>query len=338
MHRSRRLVLICVLAVMVGVGGFAAWKLLSPDAPGPERRLSIGLVTWIGYGPVHIAQARGYFRDEGIDVDVHVLDTPGQREAAFASRSIDLFPNTPDAFAIMAASGQSAGPVIMALDRSVGGDGIVVNESIRQWSDLSGRTVGYQKGITSHFLFLWLLERHGVPEQSVRQQSLDAGQAGAAFVAGRLDAAVTWEPWLTQVAQSRRGRVLATSAEAPYLLADVLMVQPEVLARRPEDLRAFMRAWYRAVQYMRQQPADSARILGQALGVPPGEIGGMLRTVRFFTPTEAASYLDGSMPDQSFGGIFQTSIRLYKRAGVINQAANPRIAVDTTLLRTITGG
>lgn len=306
------------------------------QTPAPEKKpLTVGLVTWIGYAPIYIADSKGYFRDQGVQVDIKVMDGAGQREAAYAAGALDLFPNSPDAFAILAASGQPIGPAVMALDRSVGGDGVVAKSTIRSWGDLRGKSVGYQRGITSHFLFLWLLEKNGLREADVHQENLDAGQAGAAFAAGKLDAAVTWEPWLSKAGTSG-GHVLSTSREYPGLLADVLVVRPQLLLDRPKDLTAFARAWYQAIAFMKSNPAEAARILAPRLGVPESEIAGMLSTVEFFSPSESLAYLGGkgtiSMPV-----VFSNAERLYKLSGVIKPSATPSLLADDRVLRAIAG-
>src|SRR5262245_6109826 len=84
----------------------------------PEKPFVVGLVTWIGYGPVYVAQAKRFFEDEHLDLQVKVLDGPGAREAAYQAGNLDFFPNTPDAFAIFFAEQSPAGTLIAGLDES----------------------------------------------------------------------------------------------------------------------------------------------------------------------------------------------------------------------------
>ena len=44
---------------------------------------------------------------------------------------------------------------------------------------------------------------------------MTAADAGAAFVAERVDAAVTWEPWLTRGRQAPHGHLLIDSSKHP---------------------------------------------------------------------------------------------------------------------------
>lgn len=87
------------------------------------------------------------------------------------------------------------------MDQSYGGDGIIASGEIQSVKDLEGKTVGLDKASTSYFFFLAVLNKYGVDESKIEIQEMTSGDAGAAFVAGKLDAAVTWEPWLTQASQ-----------------------------------------------------------------------------------------------------------------------------------------
>ena len=86
---------------------------------------------------------------------------------------------------------------VLALDDSAGGDGIVARKEIKSVRDLRGKRVAVQEGSVSQFFLNVLLRDAGLSEKDVRIVNMKPGDAGAAFVAGRVDAAVTWEPWLS---------------------------------------------------------------------------------------------------------------------------------------------
>src|ERR1022692_1391245 len=56
-------------------------------------------------------------------------------------------------------------------------------------------------------------------------QAMEPDVAGAAFLAGRIDAAVTWEPWLSKARTRPGGKVLLTSADVPGIIVDVVTVR-----------------------------------------------------------------------------------------------------------------
>jgi NitT/TauT family transport system substrate-binding protein len=65
-------------------------------------------------------------------------------------------------------------------------------KKVSKIEDLKGATIGLDKSSTSYFFFLTVLQKYGLSEEDVAIQEMSAGDAGAAFVAGKLDAAVTF--------------------------------------------------------------------------------------------------------------------------------------------------
>lgn len=298
---------------------------------------SVGVVTWVGYAPFFVGVSEKIFQQEGLDLQVKVMDGPGQREAAFAANRIHFFPNTPDAFSLLE-SGGVGGTLVLPLDQSAGADGIVAKTSIKSVRDLRGMEVAVQTGMTGHFLLLYVLNKSGLGPADVRIVSMGAGEAGAAFVSGGLDAAVTWEPWLSKAGQRKDGYVLTTSSDAPGLLVDVVMVSDALLREKPEDITRFMRGWYRSVKYMQEHKEESRNILAKFLDVPAEEVDAMLASVKFYNCREASDYMSRPGESQSsLRGVLNLARRLYREAGVISQSspAAHSLKIDDTLLREV---
>lgn len=298
---------------------------------GEKRKYTIGIVTWVGYGPLFVAQEKGFFEDEGLEIDIKIMDGPGEREAGYLAGSLDLFPNTPDAFAIFATQG-AKGKMVMPMDESAGADGLVAKKEIANIAELKGKAVGFQSGITSHFFLLYLLDTVGLSGKDVKQKNLGAGEAGAAFVAGNLDAAVTWEPWLTKARGLLGGHVLATSKDTPGLLVDVLMASPEMMEKHRSDVIAFMHAWFRTVEYMKGHEQECISIIAKAFKLEPSEVKDMLATDHFFTIDESIEYFGSLQNPGKIFEVFALAARLYNENGVIERIPQAKPLIDSTLL------
>lgn len=296
-------------------------------------RYTIGIVTWIGYGPLYVAKEHGYFADEGVSIDIQVMNSPGERAAAYRAGRLQLFPNTPDALAILLSRGAD-GRIVMPLDESRGADGLVARKGIDGVVDLRGKTVAFQSGITSHFLLLHLLDNADIDPSSVVQENLGAGEAGAAFVAGKVDAAVTWEPWLSRSRESEHGKVLVSSADLPGLLADVLLVPDSLVRARQSDLIGFARAWYRGVDFTETYPDSSAVIIGNAFNLEPAAVREMFDLVHFFSPAEAMGYLSSSTGN-NLKSVFNRATNLYMESGVIESGVEPSEYLESAVLEAV---
>jgi NitT/TauT family transport system substrate-binding protein len=95
---------------------------------------------------------------------------------------------------------------------------------------------------------------------------MTATDAGVAFTAGRVDAAVTWEPHLSQGAATDHGKVLINSAETPGLIVDVVAVLESTANEHRAELEAFVRAWQRALDFLESHPDEAYQIMANGVG------------------------------------------------------------------------
>ena len=101
--------------------------------------LKLGHSTWVGYGPLYVAQEKGYFDEEGVEVELIVMEDPKIRFPALAAGQIDVAVTTVDTMLNFLNENQSY-VYLFALDDSKGGDGIVANKDIESLADLRNRT------------------------------------------------------------------------------------------------------------------------------------------------------------------------------------------------------
>src|SRR5207253_2486605 len=87
---------------------------------------------------------------------------------------------------------------VFPIDASVGGDGILAKSTIKTVQDLKGQKVAVNQGSVSEWFLAQVLKKNGLSLSDVTEQNMKSGEAGAAFVAGQVDVAVTWEPWLSK--------------------------------------------------------------------------------------------------------------------------------------------
>lgn len=261
--------------------------------------VKVAHATWVGYGPLYIAKELGYFDQEGLDVDLVIIEDEAQYAAALASGNIDGLGNVLDREVIHFSKGTDE-TVLFAMDESAGGDGIVAGANVRSLADLKGKTVGLDKSSTSYFFFLTALQTAGLEEKDVNIMEMGASDAGAAFVAGNLDAAVTWEPWLTNAGQREGGHVLVSSKDFPRTIVDVLVLRKDFIKEHPDAPAALTKAWFEAVAWYKAHPDEGNEIMGKAMGLAASEMADMASGVRFFGKEGNLSFFDRSTVNDIF--------------------------------------
>lgn len=227
--------------------------------------IKLGMSTWLGYAPLYLAKEKGFYQKRGIDVEIVIIQSPVDRRAAFAADRIQGFATTVDTL-VMTAAAETPIPVkqVLVLDASHGGDGIVAKKEIKTLQDLKGKTVaGQMGGGASYFWLNYVLMQNGMKLSDLKMVDMRAGDAGAAFVAGKVDAAVTWEPWLSRAKNTPHGHVLYSSDKTPGIIVDSLGFKPEFLAKNGEAVKKIVSAWNEAIEFANKNPSEADAIMGK---------------------------------------------------------------------------
>ena len=83
---------------------------------------------------------------------------------------------------------------ILVNDNCASNDALMVSPKIKNFAELKGKTVALQEFSVSHFVLVSALAKNGMQLSDVKVTNLSAGHAAVAFLAGRVDAAVVWNP------------------------------------------------------------------------------------------------------------------------------------------------
>jgi NitT/TauT family transport system substrate-binding protein len=227
--------------------------------------LKIRYSIWVGYGPLFIAKEKGYFKEENVDVDLVNIEDPKEGFFALAAGRLDGVVSTIDTMVLYLKTGKEY-QYVLALDDSAGGDGIVARKEIKSVKDLKGKKVAVNEGSVSQFFLNVILKDSGMSQKDIEVVNMKQGDAGAAFVAEKVEAAVTWEPWLTKSKNAPHGHILIDSSKTPGLISDVLIFPRETIAKRGKEIQGVVNAWNKAVAYYEKNKQESLEIMSKGLG------------------------------------------------------------------------
>ena len=282
MKRPVILVAALVVIFVVCIAVFMVYR----EKPGGTNTIVVGVLSWPGDGPIYIGDEKGFFRDEGIDLQIQLIESYDSRRAALIAGQIHIDCNTLDQLLIYAENNVDA-QVFGLSDFSTGGDGIIAKKEIKSLEDLRGKTVAYAEASPSEFFLRYLLKQKGIPFADLKRKPVaDAQAAGTAVLAGQVDAAVTYEPWLTKSKENPRLHLLASTREFPELIPGLFIARGADLVARKNLYRGFMRAWFRSVEYFEQHPESSKTIMARRMGVSRQELDSILTTIRILGKQE----------------------------------------------------
>jgi NitT/TauT family transport system substrate-binding protein len=265
----------------------------SEDGGGEVTEVAIGTQPWIGYGPFWIADEQGFDTDHGVDIKLVNFSTDQDLESGFASGKFQAANNANNTLIRLADLGLDYKIVLME-DVSLEADAVVsCNPDIRSIEDVEGAKVAFEEFSVSDVLFRYALNEAGVDFDSIDYVPIPAADAGTAAVAGRVDVAVTYEPYLqAAVREGENCEIIYTAGENPGLISDALAINSEFAESDPEAVTGVLQAWGDAVDYYNQNTADAQAIIAENVGSKPEELGSTFKGVQLFDLQQSADYLE----------------------------------------------
>ena len=319
---------------LLGRSAAAAVMLVAAGAAHAGDKITIGLSTWVGYGPLYIAKAEGFFKDEGLSVDLVKMEDPKTRMPAMIAGRIDMAVTTIDTV-LNFYSPQHPLTYLFALDESAGGDGIVADKDIKTIKELKGKKVAFAEGSVSQFFLGALLHQNGMKFSDVDAVNMTAGDAGAAFVAGRVNAAVTWEPWLTRGKQTDHGHLLIDSSKTPGLIVDVAVTTDSWAKSHQADLKKLYKAWAKAVAWQKANPKKADVIMAKGVGgwlSKPDVFAETLAGVRYYGAAKNAEFIGTAAKPGPIIKTIEDAVAIGKETGQFDQKVDPAKMIDYSIV------
>lgn len=268
----------------LATGATAAVVLAITAIPASAGTMRLGMTTWVGYGPMFLARDKGFFKENGLDIELRIIEDAAIYMAAIAAGELDGNASTLDEI-MKYRSSEFCFKAVAALDDSHGGDGVLVREDVTSLKDLKGQQIGMNEGSVSQFWFNILLTREGMTEKDLQITNMTADDAAAAFIAGQIPAAVTWEPHLSLVRSKKQGKVLIDSAETPGVIVDVVALTCDYIKNNPKDVEAFNKGLFKAVEFIKTNPDEAYAIMAKGVGgylEKPEDFAEAAKGVRFY--------------------------------------------------------
>lgn len=243
-----------------------------PDTKaGPElRKVRVSFSPLLSWGPIMIAKAEGFFRDEGIEVEYVPSLSSEDELVALVTGDIDVDPGPLHA-GFLSAMAQGAKVRIVAGHGYLAKDactyyGIVRRAGVEPASVKRVRTS--QDGVT-RFASLRMLSANGFDVKRLEMVKLPEPVLAMSLESGAIDAASTSEPSLTRL-QKLGPLWLSAQKALPDLQWGVVAFNERLLYRDRDTGARFLRAFKRGVaQYQQGKTDRNVAIISEATGDTP---------------------------------------------------------------------
>jgi NitT/TauT family transport system substrate-binding protein len=222
-------------------------------------------------------------------------------------------------------------------DRSKGTDGILVSRKVKTVQDLKKVRIAVEEGFVGHFFLLYFLDKNGISTDGLSLVPMTTDAAGAAFAAGKVDAAVTWEPYLSTAMKRPDARILVSSADLEPILADTLFVSDSFLKQRRDDIKKLVQALQEANDYWLAHPADVTPLVARHWKMKEDEVTGIMKTDQLYSVSDQRAQFGLKDTDGDLYRYLSKASELWLKAGVVKQKIDSAQLMDGYAVRTLKG-
>ena len=246
--------------------GFAAMRAPAP-APAAEK-LSIAVAATPYAALLHLAAAKGYYAEEGLDVTLipashgkAALDKVVSKEANLAAAAevpfvISVLKGQDVAMAATIASASNEMAVVARRDRAIAAP-----------RDLLGKRIGVSFGTSGEY-FLWaFLIRHKLAPERVTLVDVPPPQIAQELARGSIDATSTWQPLRFNAESALGDNALSFPEPNAYTVTHVVAGSGAFLKEHPAAMQKLVRVLLKAERFNRADPQRALALFADRVKV-----------------------------------------------------------------------
>lgn len=248
------------------------------EAPPDAEQVTLTL-NWVPYGehaPFYYGVAKGFYADEGIDLEIKPGNGSGTTIQAVAQDQTTFgWADTPPLLKGVA-TGMPVKSVGVFLQKGPASLEFLSDKKITKPQDLKGKTVGGTPGDAMYATFPAWLKANGMAPSDVRVVNMDAANKIAQLAEGQVDAIMGFFHDQGPTIESRTGKqvdYLLYADSGLNMLGTGIVASDKTLSEKSELVTRFVRAtqksWAEAVKDI---PAAAAAMADAAENEPPQEV------------------------------------------------------------------
>ncbi|HEY6308854.1 MAG TPA: phosphate ABC transporter substrate-binding/OmpA family protein [Candidatus Angelobacter sp.] len=319
----------------------------------PEIRVRINV--WVGCAAGLVANGGlettpdSIFGQKGLKVSFKIIDDWTDGATALATNNVDIMLTTLDVYAKDYGQFQERGfgsHAFYMVDWSRGADGVIGKQGINSIEDLAGKTVAFAPYTPSHFLLWNGLKASGLTTDQRKEifnkavHTKDGIEPAVLFAQEKVDAAVAWDPDMSDAVGKRAGaKKIYDTRIANRLIADILIVSDRFAAKHPQTLVKFAQGWLEGVEFIKTHPDRAYNLIGTVkdFNIPADLAKTMLGGVKLADYADNVSFLGAQGGNSDYANIFNSAQDMYRELLMIKHISNAEDSVDRRYIQQLSG-
>ncbi len=260
-----------MIAIVIAVLGGAVYLLIGQRGfgkhTGPMEKITFGVDFSVISAPVWVAENRGYFQKESLDVEikdyssgrtalVDMLEKGNLDMVTVAQTPVMYNSFSKDNYAIIAAMACSYEDVLLLARREKG---------IKTPTDLKGKKIGTPVGSSGHFFLGLFLIYSGLKISDVTIIDIDAPDLPKALYDGRVDAIAIWQPHIYHAQKLLPRKTILLPSKNLYREDFYIVPNKGFIRNNPEVLKKFLKAIDRAENFIQENREEAINIVSGRL-------------------------------------------------------------------------
>lgn len=276
----------------------------------------------IAAAPVYVADAQGFWAEEGLDVEVTYFDSGRKALDALLSNDAEVMSvsETPPLRAYLAGSKINT---ITTVTEHKEAKMTVNQEKVNAPQDVKGKKIGTVAGTNSdYYMYRWL-EAHDIKTDEVEIIKLDAAALSQAFVQGDVDVMFAWEPYN----YSASSKISDTAKSWPtelYSGRHTINMNTAYLEDNPEVAKKIIKGFIKAEEYIKNNPDDAKRIVIERTNMSEDALDALW-----------SEYAYKVQIDDQFRNILKEEATWISSNGDIGSTIDATMMIDTTFLSAV---
>ncbi|MFA5022352.1 MAG: ABC transporter substrate-binding protein [Patescibacteria group bacterium] len=318
------------LLLVTAVGGYFLYQ---NNLKKSLEKINYGYEIWIGTFPYLVAYEKGFFKEQGLEVQLVKAESYAQEIADLLSGKTDFMGDFALVDVVKNISLGNKLKVVLSTDYSNGGDGIVAKKNIKSIGEIKGKKVAVEKDTLGEYLLYDALKKNNLTLADIQEIDLTAQESAQAFIRGDVEVAVTYEPDLTLAVNQGDGWRLYTSAQSLGLIADALTFRADFLKQNPKKVAAVVKAYVKAVDFISTNPKEAYAICAKYFNITPGQLEEQLAGIKLMTKDDNLNaFFYKTSIDSLHGAIIQANNFLQEK-GTIKTRVDSTEILDTSFIK-----
>lgn len=314
--------------------GLSACHSSSTPQPLSSEPIRIASYVWPGSYWVDVAWDQGWFREAGLNVErvdvngkyfdsMHEVNSGKLQAMGFSQ--YDLVRH-------VAAGNDLAG--IIAIDYSETAEALIAQPGIGHLRELRGKKLALHRGTYLEYLLSVVAERDHLDVNDIVLIDRPGDEAIKDFLAGRVDAVLVWEPFVSEAKQAG-GVQLFSAADFPGLTYSVFTLRRDFIESHPREVEAMVRIWHRAERLLRENPQLACEIVARVTKEPLPYVQDLLRSDRVLDVADNSRAFSYAAGFESLHGSWRRMNDFMLDNGLVSRRVDSPAHLDSRYIRAL---